>query len=183
MAAGKYNDGAPEKRPLLAERVAAGMAAAWQATRKTPVTAAEVEWFTRPVSLPLRESHRDVALRAVVADANAKPADRMRAARDLSFALRSDAGHRIQLSRLRIGPAESIYLPGELFIEYQLAARKFRGEGKPLGVAAYGDLGPGYIGTEIAYGQGGYETSVVSRTAPSVEGVLMQAIRELIGSK
>jgi len=133
------------------------------------------------VALPLRDSKSEAELRALLNDAKAMPAERMRAARDLSFTLQSNAGHRIQLSRLRLGPAETVYLPGELFIEYQLAARRFLGgEGRTLGVAAYGDLGPGSIGTEIAYGQGGYETSAVSRTAPPVEGVVMDAIRQLV---
>ena len=180
VAAGKYNDGAPEKRAQLAARVEAGMAAAWEATRKTRVKAKDIGWITQPVALPLRDSKGEAELRALVNDAQAKPAERMRAARDLSFTLRSRAGHRIQLSRLHLGPAETIYLPGELFIEYQLAARRFLGGERTLGVAAYGDLGPGYIGTEIAYGQGGYETGVVSRTAPSVEGVLTEAIRRLV---
>ena len=47
-------------------------------------------------------------------------------------------------------------------------------------MAAYGDYGMGYIGTKIAYTQGGYETGPVSRVAPEVEGVLMQAMRELL---
>lgn len=177
VAAGKYNDGAPEKRALLAQRLALGMAAAWDATAKTRVSATDVSWSTVEVALPLRaDTHGAAALEAVVGNASAKPADRMRAARDLAFARRAAAGQRIQLSKLRVGPAESIYLPGELFIEYQLAAQKIR----PVAVAAYGDLGPGYIGTEVAYAQGGYETGVVSRTAPSVEGVLVNAIRELM---
>lgn len=182
VAAGKYNDGAPEKREQLAARIEAGMAAAWEATKKTRVTAKDIAWITQPVVLPLRDSKSEAELRTLLNDGKAAPIERMRAARDLSFTLRANAGHRIQLSRLRLGPAETIYLPGELFIEYQLAARRFLGgaEGRTLGVAAYGDLGPGYIGTEIAYGQGGYETSVVSRTAPSVEGVLMDAIRRLV---
>ncbi len=177
VAAGKYNDGAPEKRALLAQRLALGMAAAWDATTKSRVSPADVSWTTVAVALPLRtDTHGAAALEAVVANASAKPADRMRAARDLAFAHRAAGGRRIPLSKLRIGPAESIYLPGELFIEYQLAAQKIR----PVAVAAYGDLGPGYIGTEVAYAQGGYETGVVSRTAPSVEGVLTNAIRELM---
>ena len=181
VAAGKYNDGAPENRAILAGRLAEGMRAAWDSTVKTRVSAPDIAWSHVEVALPLRvETHGVAALQAVVRDAAAKPADRMRAARDLAFALRAAAGHRIQLSRLRVGPAESIYLPGELFIEYQLAAQKLRPAGKALAVAAYGDLGPGYIGTEAAYGQGGYETGVVSRTAPSVEGVLMKAIRALL---
>jgi hypothetical protein len=48
-------------------------------------------------------------------------------------------------------------------------------------VAAYGDYGPGYIGLHDAYAQGGYETSDrASRVAPSVEGVLMKGIEELM---
>ena len=40
---------------------------------------------------------------------------------------------------------------------------------------------PGYIGTEIAYSQGGYETSErASRVAPSVEKTLMTAVRKLL---
>ena len=47
-------------------------------------------------------------------------------------------------------------------------------------MAAYGDYGPGYIGTKIAYSQGGYETGPVSRVAPEVEDVLMPAMKELL---
>jgi len=178
VAAGKYNDGSPENRPRLAERVEAGMKASFDATAKQPVRVADLRWITLPATLPLRDPAEAAKLRAVVNDPNAKTADRLRAARDLAFFERVEKGHRILLSRLVLGPAEVIHLPGELFIEYQLAARKIR-EGK-LAVAAYGDLGPGYIGTKIAYSQGGYETGVVSRTAPEVENMLMDSIRELL---
>jgi hypothetical protein len=47
-------------------------------------------------------------------------------------------------------------------------------------MAAYGDYGAGYIGTKIAYSQGGYETGPVSRVAPEVEEVLMSGMQELL---
>ena len=47
-------------------------------------------------------------------------------------------------------------------------------------MAAYGDGGPGYIGLEKSYAEGGYETGNPSSVAPEVEGVLMQAMRELL---
>jgi hypothetical protein len=48
-------------------------------------------------------------------------------------------------------------------------------------MAAYGDYGPGYIGTEIAYAEGGYETSPrASRVAPNVETIILTAMRELL---
>jgi hypothetical protein len=70
-------------------------------------------------------------------------------------------------------------MPGELFIEYQMAAQSMR-PGSFVAMAAYGDYGPGYIGTEVAYSQGGYEVGIVSRVDPSVEGVLMSALRKLL---
>jgi hypothetical protein len=48
-------------------------------------------------------------------------------------------------------------------------------------MAAYGDYGAGYIGTEIAYGQGGYETSPrASNVGPAVEKALMDAVKKLL---
>jgi hypothetical protein len=47
-------------------------------------------------------------------------------------------------------------------------------------MAAYGDYGPGYIGTAVAYTQGGYETGIVSRVAPAVETMLLGAIHDLV---
>ena len=53
-----------------------------------------------------------------------------------------------------------------------------------VAMAAYGDYAPGYIATEIAYSQGGYEASPgASKVAPEVEGVLMGAVRKLLGSE
>ena len=50
-----------------------------------------------------------------------------------------------------------------------------------VGMAAYGEYGPGYIGTKIAYSQGGYETSDrASRVSEEVEGVLMRAMQQLL---
>jgi len=72
-----------------------------------------------------------------------------------------------------------LHMPGELFVEYQLAAQKMRPD-LFVAMAAYGDYAPGYIGTEVAYPQGGYETGKVSLVAPKVEGVLMEAIERLL---
>jgi hypothetical protein len=73
-------------------------------------------------------------------------------------------------------------MPGELFVEYQLAAQAMR-PGEPVMMAAYGDYGPGYIGMKWSYPQGGYETGVVSRVAPEVEDVLIPAMRKLLAAE
>ena len=103
--------------------------------------------------------------------------DRIRAARDLTW-LRY-ASRPINLTCLRVGPAWVLHMPGELFVEYQLAAQQMKPDAF-VAMAAYGDYGPGYIGTKISYGQGGYETGAPSRTAPEVEDVLMSALHDLL---
>ena len=71
------------------------------------------------------------------------------------------------------GRARVLHMPGELFVEYQLAAQKLRPD-LFVAMAAYGDYGPGYIGTEVAYPQGGYETSPVVARRAGVERVLTE---------
>ena len=179
VTAGKYNDGNPLNREILAERLAKGMTAAFDSAKKVPVTAADVAYRVTAVALPLSKLYNSKDLQARVADDTQPEADRLRAARNLVWARRCEASHKIDVTCLRIGPAFILHMPGELFVEYELAAQRMRPDA-PVLMAAYGDYGPGYIGTAIAYTQGGYETGPVSRVAPEVEGVLMQAMRELL---
>ena len=179
VAAGKYNDGSHSVRRILARRLAAGMKLAWESQKKTPVTTADVRWTVEPVTLPVRNTLQEDKLMKSLTDIKAPTRVRLRAARDLVFLRRTKAGHRIPLSCLQIGPARVLHMPGELFVEYQLAAQQMR-VNDFVAMAAYGDYGPGYIGTKIAYLQGGYETGIVSRVAPEVEDVLMSAMRKLL---
>jgi len=178
VACGKYNDGAKEKRAVLAGRLEAGMKAAWEATEKTPVTAAAVNWRVCPVSLPVSPRITEEGARATLENAKASVRERMHAARDLVFLRRMQSGHKIPLACLEVGPASVVHMPGELFVEYQLAAQAMRPD-RSVFMAAYGDAGPTYIGTKIAYTQGGYEPTR-SRVAAEVEDVLLPAIRELL---
>jgi hypothetical protein len=156
------------------------MQSAWQAQHRQALTAADLEWRVRPIALPARHTAEQAQLQAVLADATLPFAQRVFAARDLVFQQRLAAGGTIPLSCLRLGSARLLHLPAELFIEYQLAAQQMR-PNDFIAVAAYGDNAPGYIGTEIAYSQGGYEVEHrVSRVAPSVEPLLTAAMRELL---
>lgn len=180
VTAGKYNDGSPEARIELTERLAKGMKQAWEATNRVPVAAADVEWRVEPVAFPLSDRLKNLAdVEKVLLDEKSVPYERARSARDIAYAKRVMAGHKIELTSLRIGPAVMISLPGESFIEYQLAAQKMRPD-RFVCTAAYGDYGPGYVGTTIAYPQGGYETTRVSRTAPEVEAVYLAALQKLL---
>ena len=179
VAAGKYNDGSVENRPVLAERMEAGMKTAWDNQQKTPVTTADVDWQVYPVAMPVRDTITEETKTARLADKALTDFDRVFAARDLAFLRRMRSGYRIPINCLKVGNARIIYLPAEMFVEYQLAAAKLRPDAFVC-VAAYGDLGPGYVGTTVAYSEGGYETGFVSRVAPEVEPVLMQAMTELL---
>ena len=180
LAAGKYNNGSPEARIELTTRLAAGMEQAWKLTKRTPITAADIEWRVEPVILPLRDRLLNLTdVEKALVNENARPIERIRAAKDIAFAKRVAAGHPIDLSSLRFGEAVILNLPGEIFVEYQLAAQKMRPD-RFVCTAGYGDYGPGYIGTLVSYSEGGYETSAVSRTAPEVEEVLLAAIRKLL---
>jgi hypothetical protein len=132
------------------------------------------------VQLPAA-AHLDAdKLRATLENREAPEADRLAAARQLAFLLRRQKGDAIELTCLKLGSAYVVHMPGELFVEYQLAAQQLRPQ-DTVCMAAYGDCGTGYIGTEIAYAQGGYEPQPGrSNTAPQVERVLMGGIRALL---
>jgi hypothetical protein len=181
VTAGKYNDGSPKNRLILAQRLVRGMESAWKRNIRIPITTKDISWTVKPVILPLRDHLVDGQenLMKTLNDPDAEIRSRIRSARDLVWLRRCKEGYKIDLSCLRLGPAHILHTPGELFIEYQLAAQKIL-PNSTVCMAAYGDYGPGYIGTEISYSQGGYETSIVSRVAPSVEKILMEGIGDLL---
>lgn len=180
IGAGRYNDGAPEMRAVLADRMASAMAEARAA--ESTVEIDHLRWKTVPVALPPREGpgFSEAEIEAVISDSGKKPTDRANHARYLAYLRLSRAGRQIQLSTLRIGSLDLLHMPGELFVEYQLAAARMR-PASIVAMAAYGDYGPMYIGTARAYGEGGYETSAVSRVGPGSEEILLDALHRLLG--
>jgi hypothetical protein len=179
ITCGKYNDGSPKMRPVLASRLERGMKLAWETQKKVPVTAADVDWRVAPVRLPMSRSLLDEkGIRETLENPDTTLISRVLAAVKLSWIRRSKAGHKVEPSCLWIGPACVLHMPGELFVEYQLAAQRMRPDAFVC-MAAYGDLGSLYVGTKIAYSQGGYEIGM-SLVAPEVEDVLVAAMRELL---
>ncbi len=180
IGAGKYNDGAKENRLFLAERLADGMRRAWESMEKVAVSPADVSWSVTPVALPTAK-HLDIEkLEAVIRNPEAPVAERTAAASSLAWLRRCKEGHKMDIACLALGRARVLHMPGELFVEYQLAAKTERPD-LFVAMAAYGDYGTGYIGTAAAYAEGGYETSErASKVAPEVEEVLMGAIRGLL---
>jgi hypothetical protein len=179
LGAGKWNDGAPENRPVLAKRLEEGMRKAWESSERIPAKEAVLAWAVEPVFLPTRTEISAEAEQARLTAADRSDGERVGAAWKLAWLNRAEAP--IELARLRVGSFQFLMLPGELFVEYQLAAQDVS-PSDFVCVAAYGDYGPFYIGTAAACEQGGYEMGVDSaHCGPEAEPVLMAGIRKLIG--
>jgi hypothetical protein len=178
IGAGKYNDGSHENRLILATRLADAMKRAWDATQRQAISSKDVEWIVEPVSLPpakyLYQMQKDLSINDSLLLKNND------VARKMAWLKRCEAGRKLDIACLKIKNARILYMPGELFVEYQLAAKAERPD-LFVAMAAYGDLGTVYVGTAEAYPKGGYEVSdLASNVAPEVEGVLMKAIRNIL---
>jgi hypothetical protein len=183
VAAGKYNDGSEAMRPVLASRLVKAMTAADEESNKVPVTD-QNRWTSVPVQLPPASHMNQDSLQAVLKDTvKATPNERFSAARKIAWLSQQESGAAINVSALKLGKVQLLHLPSELFVEYQLNAQQLSPEDE-ICTAGYGEGGQGYIGTEIAYTQGGYEVEPrVSMVAPESERVLMDAIRKALTSK
>jgi hypothetical protein len=178
VAAGKYNDGSHEMRMVLANRLYEGMKGAIAAAgRPEP---ASLSWKTAELRLNGRtdDGYSEEHFRSVLADPAGTYAARMKATMALAWYARLKSRPTLDISCYRLGPATLLHLPGEVFVEYQLYAQSLHPE-QFLSVAAYGELGTGYICTDKAYTEGGYEPTA-SFVAPPLEETLKASIREIL---
>jgi hypothetical protein len=179
VTAGKYNDGAKENRAVLRDRMAAAMKASSEAATRCEIRT--LSWRVEPLRMEARreKSFGEEASRTVLADAKASKAARGNAA--LQLAWLQCAGRPIDLTCLEFGLDHGkvlvLHLPGEPFIEYQLKAQE-AGQDAFVCVAGYGDGGPGYIPTDRAYLEGGYEPTVA--LAAPCEGPLTRAMTKVL---
>ena len=179
VTAGKYNDGAEPNRMILANRLADGMRLAEQNTARVPLDPSMVQWTKKSITLPVaRHLNEEDLLQKLK---STPPKGTISFADQLAFLRRMKEGQTIDITCLSIGNARVLHMPGELFVEYQLAAKGMRQDLHVM-MAAYGDYGPGYIGTEVSYAQGGYETLPTSSSVdPSVEPLLIETLEQLLG--
>ena len=181
IAAGKYNDGSQPNRMILAHRLAAGMKEAYENAKRVSVEGLEVRFETTPVQLPaaphLDEKELIAKLKTVPARGYISLADQ------LAWLERVKKGHAIEIGCLHVGGVRMLTMPGELFVEYQLQAKAMRPDLQVM-MAAYGDYGPGYIGTAKAYEEGGYEVAPTSSSVSAeAEPILMEAMKKLLSDE
>ncbi len=179
ITAGKYNDGSPAMRPLLADRLYQGMKAAWKNTRRRPLE--QIAFRCESLDLPFHdgaEFTRD-ALEKTLNDSKAKVTDRILAAMSLSSRDRIDKGQKIDVPCLDLGATQIVVLPGEAFVGYQLMAQKLRADSFVMAVG-YGECWPGYIPTKSAFEEGfnhGWRW-----VSPGCEKRIQAALRKVLDS-
>lgn len=174
IGAGKYNDGTPEMRPLLAERMHAAMVESEANARRVPLTT--IAWRHVPVVLQPNPDFPEERILKVMQNSATSTSQRITAALRIGFIRHREP---IPLTSLHLGDeACLLHLPGESFVEYQLFAQQQR-PGGFVCTASYGDGVTGYIPLEHSFEEGGYEPSQ-AYAAPNSEKVMKQTISDLL---
>jgi hypothetical protein len=174
VTAGKYNDGSPANRAVLAGRVHLAMVEAWAATARSPIGRAAFR------IAPLRLEPRDTPGYAA-ADlkerlaTDPKPFGQCLAALGLSWRARADAGHTIDVPVLDLGGAQLLLLPGESYVEYQLLAQRVRPDSFVV-TMGYGEAGTGYVPTDRHFEEGDSNLNDWCWVAPGSEARMERAI-------
>src|SRR5690606_13655338 len=98
VTAGKYNDGSHENRMILAERMADGMERAWEATKRHPISAKDVNWTIAPVALKPGPNLSEIETQIKTEGYRFLTNNMIK----LSWLKRAEAGKKINISCLKI---------------------------------------------------------------------------------
>lgn len=178
VTAGKYNDGSRTNRAVLAGKLYDGMAAAWKATRRTPLE--KIDFRNTKLRLEPRD-HAEFTIAAYekTLQPGTKAWDQCRDAMGLAWRRRADAGQQIDVPVIDLGAAQLLLLPGEIYVEYQLAAQRMNPDAFVL-VAGYGECATGYIPTEKHWEEKDSNLSDWCWVHPGAEKPLLEAIRRVL---
>ena len=108
-----------------------------------------------------------------------KPFQQCLAAMGLSWHQRVAAGRDIQIPAIDFGAAQLLLLPGESYVEFQLAAQRARPDSFVC-VAGYGDGATGYIPTEKHFAEHDPNLADWCWVAPGSEARMLEAIRMVL---
>ncbi len=179
VTAGKYNEGTPQSRIELTDRLYQGMQQAWKETRKLPVE--KVQFRSSELRLPAwdKADLTTEGLGKILADDKAMRTTRITAALGWGWRKRLEAGKPIDVPCLDFGPAQLLVMPGETFVGYQLAAQQLRPDSFVM-VSGFGESAPGYIPTDAARDEGFSEEHGWCWVAPGVEKLMIEAMRKVL---
>ena len=149
VTAGKFNDGSPENRPVLARKLYDGMKGAFENSERYPIE--QVAFRNTELHLPPRSSEgfTEEDLYATLRDESRKTFDRNLAAMGLSWRMRCEAGIPIDVPAVDFGKAVFLLLPAETFVQYQITAQGMRPDATVM-TAGYGESAPGYTPSAAA---------------------------------
>ena len=176
ISAGKYNNGSPEARVELTQRIYEGITASEKNLKPEPIT--EVSWKTHELLASVNPLFTQESETTLLENKKNQPANRIRPAMRLAWMDRVKAKTPIILSALHINKTSLLHLPAESFLEYQLRAQKLQ-PGRFVATAAYGDGGPWYIPVKEAYPQGGYEVSVAN-CADTIDLQMTEGMKKIL---
>jgi len=150
ITAGKYNDGSPQSRGSLTERLHQAMG--WASEGTVPHKFDKFDFRCETFLLPFHEGapFKRESMMAVLHDNKANTRDRILAAMGLASLNRIERGQPIDLPCLDLGIAQVVLLPGEAFVGYQLMAQRLRPDSFVMAIG-YGECWTGYVPTQHAF--------------------------------
>jgi hypothetical protein len=178
VTAGKYNDGAPENRPVLADRIYRAMLAAWKDTSRQPIQSFRFDSTAMRLEPRISTGFSIEELEKRLTT-DARPFGQCLAALGLSWRKRADAGATIDVPVLDFGKAQLVLMPAEAYVEFQLAAQKIRPDSFVV-VMGYGESAPGYIPTEQHIKENDGNLHDWSWVAPGSEQRMIAALEKVL---
>lgn len=178
VTAGKYNDGRPQNRAVLTDRLHVAMKDAWTSTKRHAVPPPNFRSEAIPLGARDADAHSEAMLRKRLAS-DPIPFRRAEAAMGLAWYERVKSGHKIDLPMIDLGVAQVLLLPAEAYVEYQLFAQEQRPDSFVM-CLGYGECGPGYIPIERAWRERDDNLSDWAWVGPGSEDVMKNAIRKVM---
>ncbi len=178
VTAGKYNTGARKNRAILANRLHAAMAQAWKNTKRQPLKQIQfrnAEMLLKPRNHP-GFSEADFKKKLIKGGNHWQ---QCLAAMGLSWRQRCERGQPVDVPVIDLGPVQLLLLPGESYVEYQLAAQKMRPDSFVF-VVGYGEGGTGYIPTEKHWAEKDRNLGDWCWVHPGAEKAMLQAIQKAL---
>jgi hypothetical protein len=178
ITAGKYNHGTHENREVLADRLYQAMVRSAEGTKKYSLT--NLAFRSEALVFEPRNAPgftKGDLERKLMPETG--PFQQCLAGTGLSWRKRIESGRPILISCIDFGIAQWVLLPGESYIEFQLAAQRMRSDCLVL-VAGYGDGATGYIPTARHIAEHDSNLGDWFWVAPGSEQRLLTAIRAVL---
>ena len=176
VTAGKYNDGTPQAREQLTQKIYNAMVTARAHTKR--IAAGEIQFRSTHLDIPYTSNpalQKD-RLQSELADKKLPAEKRVLAAMGLASINRIAKNQPIDFPCLDLGVTKLILFPGESFVGYQFIAQEYS-PAKPVIPIGYGECWTGYVPTDEGF-RDGFNESWLWAGAGS-ESALRKALEQI----